>query len=243
MHSFTLAATAFLAVVASASPLSRRQTGSAGLDTKENDSAFVASLETAATVVDRLALLQPSDQVYDFGKATGNSSNTVGNGGHTVKADRKVFPALVGTGVAMTVGFLGPCGFNTPHTHPRSSEFNIVVEGALVTEFTMENGVKTVNNNLTQYQATVFPQGAIHTEFNPTCRNAVFVAGFASEDPGVQQTAQTFFNLNPQLVEAVLGGDGTVDGQDVAKFVSVIPHNVALGVKSCLQRCNIPQRK
>ncbi|MCJ1350636.1 MAG: hypothetical protein MMC33_000617 [Icmadophila ericetorum] len=243
MHSFTLAATALLAVVASASPLSRRQTGAAGTDSKEGNTTFIQQLESAATVVDRLALLEASDMVYDFGKASGNASNTVGNGGHTVKSDRKVFPALVGTGVAMTVGFLGPCGFNTPHTHPRSSEINIVVQGQLVTEFTMENGAKTINNNLTQYQMTVFPQGAIHTEFNPDCTNAVFVAGFGSEDPGVQQTAQTFFGLNPQLVEAVIGGDGTVDGQDVAAFVNVIPKNVALGVKSCLAKCKIPARK
>ena len=86
----------------------------------------------------------------------------------------------------MTLGFLGPCGFNTPHVHPRSSEFNVVVEGELMAEFTLENGARTVQNGLGRFQGTVFPMGALHTEWNPGCGNAVFVAGFADEDPGVQ---------------------------------------------------------
>ncbi len=86
----------------------------------------------------------------------------------------------------MTLGFLGPCGFNTPHVHPRSSEFNVVVEGRLMAEFTLENGARTVTNEVDRLQATVFPMGALHTEWNPDCGNAVFVAGFADEDPGVQ---------------------------------------------------------
>ena len=70
--------------------------------------------------------------------------------------------------------------------HPRSSEFNVVVEGTLVAEFTAENGARTVRNEVGRLQGTVFPRGALHTEFNPDCGNAVFVAGFADEDPGVQ---------------------------------------------------------
>jgi len=100
----------------------------------------------------------------------------------TVKADRKLFPALIGTGVAMTLGFLGPCGFNTPHTHPRSAEINVCVQGNLVAEFQGENGETPITNNITQFQMTVFPQGAMHTEFNPDCTESIFVAGFASED-------------------------------------------------------------
>jgi hypothetical protein len=38
--------------------------------------------------------------------------------------------------------------------------------------------------------ATVFPQGAIHFEMNPSCEEAMFVAGFNGEDPGVNQVAQ-----------------------------------------------------
>jgi hypothetical protein len=89
---------------------------------------------------------------------------------------------------------------------------------------------------------TVFPQGAIHAEFNPDCTDAVFVAGFASEDPGVQQSAQRLFDLDDDLLEAVFANDFTFDGRDIDQFRSMIPKNVAHSVEQCLQRCNISKR-
>ncbi|KFY06335.1 hypothetical protein V491_08699 [Pseudogymnoascus sp. VKM F-3775] len=86
---------------------------------------------------------------------------------------------------------------------------------------------------------TVFPQGAMHTEFNPDCVPAVFVASFANEDPGVQQTLQTLVGFEDDVVRAAVGGDGVVDGKDLESFRKYIPANVALGVESCLQKCKI----
>lgn len=116
------------------------------------------------------------------------------------------------------------------------------MQGALVAEFVAENGVPPVINNLSQYQMTVFPQGALHTEFNPLCTPSVFVAGFASEDPGVQQTVQSFFGLENDIVKAALGGDGTVSGVDIDAFRGLVPKNVALGVESCLKACGLKKR-
>ena len=242
MHSISLLATALLATVATATPITKRQVGANGTDTQTNNKAFVAQLLLAPTAEERINMLQPSDLIFDFGLAQGNTSNTVGNGGRTVKADRGTFPALTGTGVSMTLGFLGPCGFNTPHTHPRGTEINVVVQGALKAQFQLENGATNFISDLTQYQMTVFPMGAMHTEFNPLCTPSYFVAGFNSEDPGVMQIAQTFFNFEPDLVQAVLGGDGTVDGQDIEAYKAAIPKNVALGVEQCLQTCGISKR-
>ena len=59
----------------------------------------------------------------------------------------------------MTLRFLGPCGFNTLHVHPWSSEFKIVVEGRLMAEFTAEDGARTVRNEVEGLQGTVFPRG------------------------------------------------------------------------------------
>ena len=89
---------------------------------------------------------------------------------------------------------------------------------------------------------TVFPQGALHTEFNPDCTPAVFVAAFPDEDPGVQQAVQTFFGLEDEIIKAALGGDGSVNGEDLDTFKGLIPANVALGVESCLQKCGISKR-
>jgi Cupin len=204
---------------------------------------LIAQLENAPTAVDRIKLLSVSDHVYDFNNPPLASALTMGDGGHTVKADRKDFPALIGNGVSMTVGFLGPCGFNTPHTHPRSAEINIVVEGELGTEYVLENGAPLVRNRLSKYQMTVFPQGALHTEWNPDCTDAVFVAGFASEDPGVLQAAQRTFDFDDDVLEAMYNSDFTFNGADIDTFRSLIPANVAYGVESCLAKCGIAKRK
>lgn len=142
----------------------------------------------------------------------------------------------------MTLGFIGPCGFNTPHTHPRATEVNIVVEGRLATEFILENGAPTIFNTLEKYQMTVFPQGATHTEFNPDCTDAVFVAAFPNEDPGVQQSAQTLFNLDEDIVQAVLDIE-TFEGADIERIRSALPRNVALGVDACLKKCGITAKR
>jgi hypothetical protein len=218
-------------------PPQEESSGTAGNQT------LINLLSTAATAVDRIALLpNAADHVYDFNNPPIASAMTTGDGGHTVKADRKDFPALIGNGVSMTVGFIGPCGFNSPHTHPRSAEINIVVQGELGTEYVLENGASLIRNRLTQYQMTVFPQGAIHTEWNPDCTDAVFVAGFASEDPGVQQSAQRVFDLDDDVLEAMFANDFTFNGADIDTFRSLIPANVANGVESCLAKCGIAKR-
>ncbi|KAH0558515.1 hypothetical protein GP486_004828 [Trichoglossum hirsutum] len=183
-----------------------------------SDLSLIQKLILAPTQVDRFALLKDSDLVYDF--KTTKDGVTQGKGGRTARADR-------------------PCGFNTPHVHPRGAELNIVVQGRLSTSFTPENGARHIQHNLTQYQLTVFPEGALHTEFNPDCTDAVFVAAFPSEDPGVQQAAQTFFGFEDDVIAAALGGGVTVAGKDLDKFRSLIPANVALGVESCLKKCSI----
>lgn len=143
----------------------------------------------------------------------------------------------------MSVGFIGPCGFNTPHTHPRGAELNIVVQGSLLTEHIIENGGTLIRNHLNQYQMSVFPQGAIHTEFNPDCTDAVFVAAFPSEDAGVSSVAQRLFALDDDVLQAEFGSDLSFkDGRDLDQFRDQIPENVAKGVDSCLKKCNISKR-
>lgn len=40
----------------------------------------------------------------------------------------------------------------------------------------------------------------------------MFVAAFATEDPGTQQTAQTFLGLDEAVVEAAVGNGFTFEG-------------------------------
>lgn len=203
---------------------------------------LIERLLLAPTAVDRLALI-PNDRdfVYDFQNPPSGSTVT-GRGGRSVRADRKLFPALIGSGMSMLVSFLGPCGANTPHVHPRSSAIVISAKGHIGTEFILENGARPISNTLNQYQMTVFPQGAVHTEYNLDCTDSIFVASFANEDPGIQQSAQTLLGLSNDIVNAAFGSDNmTFDGMDIETFRPLIPADVALGVESCLRRCGIPR--
>ncbi|KAM4062751.1 cupin domain-containing protein [Hirsutella rhossiliensis] len=211
------------------------------VNTRSGNDDLIAKLMTAPTQVERIRLLdRPGDFVFDFNaNSTTSGPRTQGRGGFTIAATSRTMPALIGNGEAMTVGFLGPCGMNTPHVHNRATELNIVVQGRLVTNFVGENGARPIENTVSRFQMAVFPQGAIHQEFNPDCQGAVFVAAFNDPDPGVQTIAQNFFSLRPDVVSATLGGVQTINGQDIESFRNMIPANVALGIDTCLKKCGI----
>ncbi|XXG99012.1 hypothetical protein Hte_005345 [Hypoxylon texense] len=201
--------------------------------------------DTRADAINNV-LKDDADFVFDFNKARKFGP---GAGGEIVQANRKAFPALTGTGIGMAVGFLGPCGFNTPHIHNRATELLIVTKGRVVSEMVVENGVvgadgkaaRDVTNVLEELQATPYFEGALHTQYNPDCSNATFVAPLSSEDPGANTMAQAYFALADDTIRAAAGNH--VSGADVDKFRGIISTSVALGVEQCLQKCNIPKSK
>ncbi|KAF2115558.1 RmlC-like cupin domain-containing protein [Lophiotrema nucula] len=167
-------------------------------------------------------------------------------GGVAKGANVDNFPILSGLGIATTLGFLEPCGMNTPHVHPRATEFLTLVEGSdLKFGYVLENGLVEAGQNaeiagtLQKFQGTVFPIGSIHYQFNdsPDCTPATFVAALNSDDPGTNQIAQGFFGLNPDIVNATLGFPKQIDGSNIAQFRKSIPPNLAQGIDSCLARC------
>ncbi|RGP81171.1 putative spherulin 1a precursor [Fusarium longipes] len=209
------------------------------INTRGGDRDLISKIITAPTQAERLKLLnQPGDFVFDF-KGEHEAGEAVGKGGKSVSATALTMPALIGNGASMTVAFLGPCGMNTAHVHNRATELNIVVKGRLVTNFVTENGAKPIANTMDTFQMSVFPQGAIHQEFNPDCEESVFVAAFDNVDPGVNQVAQNFFSLNGDVLTATLGGVQTIDGKDIESFREHIPANIALGIDACLNKCGL----
>ncbi|KAK7747720.1 hypothetical protein SLS62_008967 [Diatrype stigma] len=202
--------------------------------------------DTRADAFNKVLTNDREDFVFDFN--ANRVASPPGDGGELVTANRKTFPALTNQGIGMAVGFLKPCGFNTPHIHNRATELLIVTKGKLVTEMVIENTVvdaenkpRNIRNTIEEYQMTVFFQGAIHSQFNPTCEDVILVAPQSNEDFGVSQVANNLFSLENETLRAVV--DNAIDGAEIDKFKGAISTNVALGVEQCLQTCGITKRK
>ncbi|KAH7321792.1 RmlC-like cupin domain-containing protein [Rhexocercosporidium sp. MPI-PUGE-AT-0058] len=212
--------------------------------------SLTSQLFIADTAADRFGLL-PKDDQFKFAFGDPAKKGKGGKGGDLIAANRKTFPALVGTGSGMAVGFLKACGFNTPHVHPRATELQIVTQGTLEVEMVPENGVfntpgdaksgrRVIKNTVNQFEMTPFYQGSVHTQFNPNCDDAVFVASFNSEDFGAGQIADELFSFSPNVITAAFGE--AIDGADVDAFKKAIPASIAQGVETCLKKCNIAKR-
>lgn len=87
---------------------------------------------------------------------------------------------------------------------------------------------------------TPFYQGSIHTQFNPDCEPAVFVASFANEDFGTLQTFDGSFAMDDDIIAAAFGQ--SIAGKDIERVRDAIPTSIALGVEECLQKCDIQKR-
>ncbi|KAF2802027.1 RmlC-like cupin [Mytilinidion resinicola] len=181
--------------------------------------------------------------VFDFNGATPATGAT---GGALKAANGETFPVSKGLGISTTLGFLDPCGLNTPHIHPRATEFLTVVEGELISGMVLENNLVTgdkqeITTDLQQFQGTVFPQGSFHYQFNPSCDNkATFVAALSSDDPGTTQIAQNAFLLDPDVVLDAAGIlPDKISAEEFEKFRKALPVNVATAVNACRVKCGM----
>ncbi|KAE9383449.1 RmlC-like cupin [Gymnopus androsaceus JB14] len=162
------------------------------------------------------------------------------DGGSILLGTVSNFPILETVGISGAVSFFEPCGLNIPHLHPRADEFLIVMEGQLEAGFVMENGFNSVvHTQLGLHQGTVFPQGSIHYQYNPTCNNATFVAALNSNDPGRSDVVTSFFMLDGAVINAALGFPKTIGGDNIEQWREFLPVNLAKGVDSCLKACGL----
>lgn len=186
-------------------------------------------------------------------------NNTVegGTGGTIALATVNNFPALIGTEVALAIGFVNPCGLNVPHSHPRANEFLTVVKGELVGGLVLElndgsfgdvvggnkpvlGPIAQVNTTLSNYTGMLFPQGETHFQFNPTCEPAIFAAAFDSSDPGRTQIARNFFsNMPDSVVLSALGDGETIDASKLKLLRKNIPDSFAVIIEECATKCGL----
>ncbi|KAJ7736476.1 RmlC-like cupin domain-containing protein [Mycena metata] len=214
-----------------------------------NAAAIASKLRTAPSVVDRFKMLLTDSSgklltgnalrqltVFDFNQQPAGSS-----GGSILLATVDNFPLLEQLGISGAISLVEPCGLNIPHIH-RADEFFTVVDGILDTGFVQENGFNTaVETQLGKFQATVFPQGSLHYQQNPTCSPAVFVAALNSEDPGRSDIATSFWMLPSDVVDAALGFPETIGSSTIDAWRAHLPANLAAGVDSCLAACGLKQ--
>jgi hypothetical protein len=173
--------------------------------------ALYSDLFTAPSALDRFKRLLvnpatggllPANQlrsniVFDFNTVAGDRA------GKIAAAVAPTFPILVDQDISTVVAFLNPCSLLVPHTHPQIESL-VVAQGNLTTGTLIPGlvgpgqGTGEIVQNLTAFQGTVFPAGAIHYQVNPTCQPAVFVSSLSSSDPGTTLES-TFFSLSNEV--------------------------------------------
>lgn len=82
---------------------------------------------------------------------------------------------------------------------------------------------------------TPFYQGSVHSQFNPECEDAQFIASFNAEDFGTGQVADELLAMNGDTFTAAFGE--AVEAKDLEKFRKQIPVSIAQGVADCIKRC------
>jgi hypothetical protein len=201
---------------------------------------LIPQLRNALTGANRMKLLidcGTKSLVFDYNNPP-NTATQKSNGGKQVSAKETTFPALSGIPQTLTMITLEPCGMLPPHVHPRGSEFVFVLEGNLTTQFFPESGAPVVTNQLSPYTATVFPQGSIHANFNPSCNETKFITSFPTSDAGIEQAAG-LFEFNDELVTSALGGEAIFSEKELAA-VRTRPKIVGqFSSEECLQKCGL----
>ena len=129
------------------------------------------------------------------------------------------FPALDGQSVSYALLQYAPGGLNAPHTHPRSAELLIVLQGWLKVGL-----VDSTNKLFTQILQTgdvfVFPKGLVHFQVNLDSRwyPAVALSAFGSANAGSIQLPRPLFASG--IDNAFLSKSFKVDSDTINEVVS-----------------------
>ncbi|XP_052166658.1 putative germin-like protein 9-2 [Oryza glaberrima] len=150
-----------------------------------------------------------------FRKVFNTSSAPEPNSFTVTKATMAEFPALNGQSVSYATLVFPPSTVNPPHTHPRSAELLLVVDGALSVGF-----IDTTNKLYTQDLAAgdmfVFPKGMVHFQFNSGNQPAMALSAFGSAAPGVVPVPVTVFGTG--IDDAVLAKSFKTDVPTILKL-------------------------
>ena len=132
-----------------------------------------------------------------------STSNQVRSNVTLINVDK--FPGLNTLGIALARVDYAPYGLNPPHIHPRATEIQTVIEGALLVGFVTSNpDNRLITKVLNKGDVFVFPMGLIHFQFNIGETNALAISSLSSQNPGVITIANATFGSNPPINPDVL---------------------------------------
>ncbi|KAF7190686.1 Spherulin-1B [Pseudocercospora fuligena] len=200
---------------------------------------LIAKLTTAATQLDRLALL-PSNEDWTFDFTAQRTTYNFKPGGVS-NMNAATFPAAKFNGLTLAMVNLGPCGMLPPHFHPRAANWIVSVTGNTTTFMQEENGARTVKTFLTPGKATIFPAGSVHMMYNNECEDAQLVSALNNEDAGTLNIGQIFINDFPiDWINAAFGS--TLATQQAKSKMIPVGTGANWGSAECLRRCKITPR-
>uniref|UniRef100_A0ACD5VG97 Uncharacterized protein n=1 Tax=Avena sativa TaxID=4498 RepID=A0ACD5VG97_AVESA len=184
----------------------------------------VADLKAAATV-DGFPCKPASTVVDDdFFSAVMVAPPSTKNpfGVNSTRATVSAFPGLNTLGVSITRTDLAPGGINPPHSHPRGSELVLVVKGEVLVGFTTSSNLlysKVVKEN----ELFIVPRGLQHYQLNVGTGDAVFMAMFDAQSPGLVVPTLGLFATKPAMPMEVLTKTFLLGADDIdvmkSKFV------------------------
>lgn len=133
----------------------------------------------------------------------GNTSNALGSKVTPVFVSQ--LPGLNTLGISLARIDFVPGGINPPHTHPRASEIMTVLEGSLEVGFVTSNPEnRHISKILGKGDVFVFPENLVHYQRNNGNTNAIAIAAFNSQNPGVMPIANVVFGAKPDIATDIL---------------------------------------
>ena len=160
-------------------------------------------------------LVTAEDFFYYGLQIPGNITSPVGSKVTPVNVEQLAGLNTLGISLAR-IDYLPNGGLNPPHTHPRASEFLVVLEGTLYVGFVTSNPEnRLITKVLNVGDVFVFPVGLIHFQFNVGKVKAVALAGLSSQNPGTITIANAVFGSKPPIKLDVLTKAFQVDNNVV----------------------------
>ena len=182
-------------------------------------------------LADQESLLADEEFVYDLG---GSAPRRMEAGGRQYAYDRVASRTLnLPNGGAQTLFRFAPCGFRTPHHHPRGTENFHVIEGEIrvnmMREFGGARSEQPVVNDVRAGYSGFFPLGHVHFLQNRGCYNATTISMFDTSDRGIVNVAGSL-RLPRDTMTKVFGTD------DISAEDTVID-TLLKQSEECLERC------